>query len=212
MAQTPLPQKLDLLAQTWSNLAIVCKAWPNDKSACVRSGVMQADLATDFGLWPKAVEALLDILPLAVKTDAEPQVEQKLGQAYEQTGNPTEAEKHLLAAERAMHRTHPNRVESEGILSMLGMFYSRQNKPMEAIQRLREAEALQGQDIVNRVHFQLAVAEQAALLGKDVAAQELTRFDDLISEAQRTTLSPADATLISHMTKHAQRIRDKSHQ
>jgi tetratricopeptide (TPR) repeat protein len=211
MERTPIPQKFDLLGQTMANLSLVRKVWPDDKKAVVRSGVREADLATEFNLLPKAIEILLEILPAAAKTDTEPQVEQKLGFAYEQTGNTVEGEKHLLAAEQAMHRTHPNRVESEGILSSLGMFYSRQNKPQEAIQRFREAEALSGQDVVNRMTYQLAVVRESARLGKDVAVQELARFDDLAAEAQSTSLSAADATSVSHMKNDAQRVRDKVH-
>ncbi|MGH9424524.1 MAG: tetratricopeptide repeat protein [Thermoanaerobaculia bacterium] len=205
------PLKFDLFAQTWANLELVRKAWPNDRNAVVQSGIMQADMASGFNLWPKSAEILLEILPAAVKTDAEPQVEEKLGQAYDQSGNPAEAEKHLLAAERAMHRVHPNRVESESILSTIGMFYTRQNKPLEAIQRFREAGALPGQDIVNRMQFQLSVVKQAARLGNDAGVPEFARFDDLIRESQRTPLSPEDATQIRDMKQHAQRIRDASH-
>jgi tetratricopeptide (TPR) repeat protein len=208
MVRTPAPQKFDLLAEAWANLSLVRKAWPNDKPAAVQSGVMQADLAAEFNLWPKALDVLLEILPAAGKTDAEPRVEQKLGQTYEHIGDIAESEKHLLAAEQAMRRVHPNRVESEDILSSLGTFYARQNKPQEAIRRFREAGALAGQDVVNKMQFQLAVVEQAARLGQDVAAPELTRLDDLISEAHRTPLSASDATLVSHITQHAQRIRN----
>lgn len=208
MERTPPPQKLDLFAQAWSNLSLVRSAWPNDKNAVVQSGVMQADLATEFSAWQKVVDVLVEILPSAANTDSEPHVEQKLGQAYEQVGNAAESERHLLAAERAMHRTHLNRVESEEILSRLAMFYSRQNKPQEAMKRFREAQNLPGQDVVNKMRFQLSLIEQADRVGKNVAAPEFLRFDDLISESQRTALSPSDATLVSHMKQHAQRVHD----
>src|SRR5438132_4146871 len=46
--KTAPAEKLDLFAQTWANLALVRQVWPNDKTAFVRSGVMQADLAAEF--------------------------------------------------------------------------------------------------------------------------------------------------------------------
>jgi tetratricopeptide (TPR) repeat protein len=211
MRTPPGPQKFDLAAQVLANLSPVRMAWPNDKNAVVQSGIMQADLITGFGGWAKAVDVLQEVLPAAIKTETEPEVEAKLGQAYEQTGKALEAEKHFLAAEQAMHRTHPNRVESEGILSMTGMFYTRQNKPVEAIQRFREAEALPGQDIVNKIRFQLSVAEQAIRLGNNAHVAEFARLDDLILEAQRTNLSANDATMVSHLKEHAQRLRDALH-
>ena len=211
MEQTPAPQKFTLFAQAWSNLALVRKAWPNDKNAFVRSGVMQADLAGEFRLWNKAIGALQEILPAASKTAMEPQVEQKLGKAYEQSGNTAQAETHYLAAERAMHSTHVNRVESEAVLSSVALFYARQNKPAQAISRFREAANLPGQDAINKLHYQLSAAEQAARVGRDAAAPELSRFDDLVLAARKTNLSPVDATLVNHMTAHAQRIRDTVH-
>jgi tetratricopeptide (TPR) repeat protein len=209
MERTPAPQKLDLFAQTWANLALVRKAWPNDRNACVRSGIMQADLAAELGVLPKAVNALLEVLPAAAHTNMEAQVERRLGRAYEQSGNPAEGEKHFLAAERALHATHTNRVDSQAVLSSVALFYSHQNKPQEAIQRFREAENLPRQDLVNQLHFQLSILDEAARLGRDAAAPELAHFDDLVSAARRTTLSPVDATLVNHMTQHAQRVRDK---
>jgi tetratricopeptide (TPR) repeat protein len=211
MDRTPAPQKMNLFAQTWSNLTLVRKAWPNDKVACVRSGIMQADLAGEFGILPKAVDALLEVLPAAAKTPTEPQVERRLGQAYEQAGNTAESEKHFLAAERALHATHLNRVESQATLSSIALFYSRQNKPQEAIRRFREAENLPGQDLVNQTRFQLSVAQEAARLSKDAAAPELAHFDDLVAAARRTTLSSVDATVLNHMVQHAQRIREMNH-
>jgi lipopolysaccharide biosynthesis regulator YciM len=211
IARTPAPRKFDLFAEAWSNLSLVRKAWPTDKKAVVRSGIMQADLAVEFNQWTKAVDVLLEVLPAADKADTEPQVEQKLGQAYEQVGNLAESEKHLLAAERAMHRVHPNRVQSEDILISLGTYYSRQNNPHEAIKRFREAAGLSGQDVVNRMQFQLSVAKEAARLGKDAAVPELRILDDLVSEAHQTRLSPADATLVNRIAQHAQRIHDSLH-
>ena len=211
MERTPAPQKMNLFAQTWSNLTLVRKAWPNDEVACVRSGIMQADLAGELGIMPKAVGALLEVLPAAAKTNLEPQVERRLGQAYEQAGNPTESEKHFLSAERALHATHLNRVESQATLSSVALFYSRQNKPQEAIRRFRQAGNLPGQDLVNQTRFQLSVVQEAARLGKDAAAPEVARFDELVAAARRTNLSSVDATVIDHMAQHVQRIREKSH-
>lgn len=172
---------------------------------------MQADLAGEFGILPKAVNALLEVLPAAAKTAAEPQVERRLGQAYEQAGNIAESEKHFLAAERALHATHINRVESQATLTSIALFYSRQNKPQEAIRRFREAGNVPGQDLVNQARLQLSVIQEASRLGKDAAAPELARFDDLVAAARRTNLSSVDATLLNHMAQHAQRIREKSH-
>jgi len=211
MEQTPAPQKFTLFAQAWSNLALVRKAWPNDKNAFVRSGIMQADLAGEFRLWNKAIGALQEILPATSKTAMEPQVEQKLGKAYEESGNAALAETHFLAAERAMRSTHVNRVESEAVLGSVALFYARHNKPAEAISRFREAANLPGQDAINKLHYQLSAAEQAARVGRDAAAPELSRFDDLVVAARKTNLSPVDATLVNHMTAQAQRIRDNAH-
>ena len=211
MEQTPAPQKFNLFAQAWSNLALVRKAWPNDKNAFVRSGVMQADLAGEFRLWNKAIGALQEILPVAANTAMEPQVELKLGKAYEQLGNTAQAGAHLLAAERAVHATHVNRVESEAVLGNVALFYARQNKPAEAISRFHEAANLPGQDAINKLHYQLSAAEQAARIGRDAAAPELSRFDDLVLAARKTNLSSVDATLLNHMTAQAQRIRDQVH-
>jgi len=208
LQQAPPAQKFELFAQAWGNLAIVRKRWPNDKNAVVRSGIMQADLAAEFGAWSKTIEPLTEILPAAAKTDSEAQVEQKLGQAYERTGNAAEAETHLLAAERALHSAHAGRVQAESVLSTVAMFYARQNKPQEAIQRFRAAANLPGQSAINKTHFQLNVADQAARLGRDAAAPELTRFDDLVLAARSTSLTPADATLLDHMVQHAQRLRN----
>src|SRR5947207_2608010 len=153
MQRTSGRQKMELFAQAWGNLALVRKQWPNDKNAVVRSGIMQADLATEFGAWSKAIDPLLEILPAAAKTDSEPQVEMKLAQAYEQTANIAEAENHLLAAERAVHAAHSGRVEAEGILNAVALFYSRRNNPRAAIQRFREAANLPGQDAINKAQF-----------------------------------------------------------
>ena len=211
MERTPLPQKMNLFAQTWSNLTLVRKAWPNDKVACVRSGILQADLAGEFAAMPKAIDALLEVLPAAAKTSMEPQVERRLGQAYEQAHNIAESEKHFLAAERALHATHLNRVDSQSTLSSIALFYSRQNKPQEAIRRFREAGNLPGQDAVNQARFQLSVVQEAARISKNAAAPELARFDDLVASARRTNLSSTDATVLNHMVQHAQRIRETSH-
>lgn len=210
MERTPGPQKMSLFAQTWSNLTLVRKMWPNDKAACIRSGIMQADLAGELGIMPKAVDALLEVLPAAAKTNLEPQIERRLGQAYEQSGNAAESEKHFLAAERSLHAAHLNRVESQATLSSIALFYSRQNRPQEAIRRFREAEALPGQSAVTQTRFQLSIVQEAARLGRDAAAPEVARFDDLVAAARRTNLSSADATLLDHIVQHAQRIREKS--
>ena len=210
MSRAPIAQKMDLFAEAWANLSLVRAAWPNDNDAVVKSGVMQANLAAEFNLWPKAVDVLLEILPASDKTDAQAEVEQKLGQAYEQIGNVAESEKHLLAAERTMHRVHLNRVQSQDILSSVATFYARRNKPIEAIQRFREAAALEGQDPINKLQYQLSIAEQASLLGKDAADPELAHLDDLVSEARKSPLSPADAILVDHIAQHAQRVRGKS--
>jgi tetratricopeptide (TPR) repeat protein len=111
MERTPQPQKFDLLAQTLANIAIVRKQWPNDKRAVVRSGMMQADLAAEFGALPQALDCLLDALQAASKTEMEPGVELRLGKTYEQMNNTGEAEKHFLRAERTMHAQHLSRVE-----------------------------------------------------------------------------------------------------
>jgi hypothetical protein len=76
MERTPPPKKFDFFAEAWSNLSLVRKVWPNDKSAFLRSGVMQADLAAELGVWPKVVETLVEVEPVAATTDAEPPVEQ----------------------------------------------------------------------------------------------------------------------------------------
>lgn len=212
MENTPAPRKLELFAEVWSNLTLVRRAWPDDKVSTVRSAIMQADLAGELGILPNAVTPLLEVLPTASHTGFESQVERRLGQAYEQMGNAQESEEHFLAAERAIHSSHAGRVEAEETLSNVAMFYSRHNNPRAAMQRFREAANLPGQDVVNQMHFQLAIAEQAARLGKDSAAPEFARFDDFVSAAHHTTLSAADANAVNNMMKHAQRIRDKEHE
>jgi tetratricopeptide (TPR) repeat protein len=210
MEETPQPRKMDLFAETWANLALIRRMWPDDKSAFVRSGIMQADLAAELGAWSYAVNPLLEVLPAAAKSDVEPQVERRLGQAYEQMGNVADAERHFLAAERTMHSAHLNRGESQAILTKLGWFYSHHGKPREAIQRFREAQNLPGQDLLSQANFQLAILQQTVPLGKDAAAPEFARFDDLVAVAHRTTLSPGEAAEVNHMVQHAQRLRDKS--
>jgi tetratricopeptide (TPR) repeat protein len=210
MDRAPLPQKLDLLAQTMANLALVRKQWPNDKRAVARSGIMQADLAAEFGALPKAIDGLLEALPAASKTDMEPGVELRLGKAYEQIGNAAEAEKHFLGAERTMHASHLNRVESEDILSSTGLFYSRQQKPSEAIRRFHEAQRLPGQDVVNRATLQLQVLREAVKINGETSIQEFASFDDLMAEAQRSTLGHGDAALIADVQKDAKSVREKS--
>jgi tetratricopeptide (TPR) repeat protein len=208
MHQTPPPAKFDLFAEAWSNLGLVRKVWPNDKNAFLRSGIMQADLGAEFAAWPNVVQALVEVEPAAAKTDMEPQVEQKLGQAYERIGNVAEAEKHLLAAERAMHSAHSDRVQSQEILTSLATLYSRQNKPQEAIRRFREAQELPGQQSINKVQFQLQIAEQAAHVSRDAAEHELTHLDEFVSAARQTTLTPAEATLLNDVVSHAQRLHN----
>ena len=210
MERTPPPQKFDLVAQVLGNLAIVRKQWPNNKDAVIRSGIMQADLAEEFGVLPQAVDGLLEALPAASKTDMEPGIELRLGKAYEQMGNATEAEKHFQGAEKALHGSHINRIESTDILNNVGLFYARQNKPSDAIRRFHDAQKLQGQDVVRRASLQLSVLKEAVKLDKGVSAQELAQFDDLVAEAQRTNLNHDDAAAIGNMQQHAKHIRDKS--
>jgi tetratricopeptide (TPR) repeat protein len=210
MERTPPPQKFDLVAQVLGNLAIVRKQWPNNKDAVIRSGIMQADLAEEFGVLPQAVDGLLETLPAASKTDMEPGVELRLGKAYEQMGNATEAEKHFQGAEKALHGSHLNRIESTDILNNVGLFYARQNKPSDAIRRFHDAQKLPGQDVVRRASLQLSAVKEAMKLDKGASAQELAQFDDLVAEAQRTNLSHDDAAAIGNMQQHAKHIRDKS--
>jgi tetratricopeptide (TPR) repeat protein len=208
MERTAPPKKFDLFAEAWSNLALVRKAWPNDKTAVLRSGVMQADLAAQFGVWPEVVKTLLEVEPAAAKTDMEPQIEQKLGQGYERIGDVLEAEKHLLAAEQAMHAAHSDRVQSEEILTSLATLYARQNKPQEAIRWYREAQKLPGQDAINKVQFQLQIAEQAVRIGRGAAEPEFTHFDEFVAAARQRTLSPGEASLLNDMVRHAERLRN----
>ena len=210
MERTPPPQKFDLLAQALANIAIVRKQWPNDKRAVVRSGIMQADLAAEFGALPQALDGLLEALPAASKTDMEPGVELRLGKTYEQMGNAADAEKHFLAAERTMHASHLNRVESSDILNSVGLFYSRQNKPSEAIRSFHEAQNLPGQDAVNKLSLQLSVVKEAVKLGNEVSAQELAQFDQLVADAHRMNLGHDDAAAINDMQQHVKRIRERS--
>jgi tetratricopeptide (TPR) repeat protein len=212
MERTPLPEKLDLIAQTFGNLALVRRQWPNDKRAVVRSGIMQADLAAELGALPKALDALLEALPSASKTDQEPAVEWRLGKAYDESGNPAEAEKHFLNAERTMRSSHLNRVESQNILNSSGLFYSRQEKPAEAIQRFHEEQLLPGQDVVGKAVLQLSVVKEAVKLSKGESAKELAELDSLIVEAQRTNLGHDDAALMGDLQKHAKRIHDQTKQ
>lgn len=207
MEQTSGPQKMELFAQAWSNLRVVREFWPNDKDAIVRSGILQGDLAVEMGGWGPAIAPLLEVLPAAEKTPMEPLIERRLGEAYENTSNVAEAEKHLLAAERTMRSAHLDRVEMQAILSGLAMFYSRQNKPREAIQRFREAMNLPGQDHVGRIGFQVSIAEQTMRFSPNEADTEFARVDDLILAARKTTLSPSDANLVNVMADHAQQLR-----
>ena len=105
---------------------------------------------------------------------------------------------------------HINRIESTDILNNVGLFYARQNKPSDAIRRFHDAQKLQGQDVAERASLQLSVIKEAAKLDKDISAQELAQFDDLVAEAQRTNLDHDDAAAISNMQQHAKHIRDKS--
>jgi len=210
MEQTPPPQKFDLVAQVLGNLAIVRKQWPNNKAAVARSGMMQADLSEELGVLPQAIDGLLEALPAASKTDMEPGIELRLGKAYEQMGNATEAEKHFQGAEKALHGSHLNRIESTDILNNVGLFYARQNKPSDAIRRFHDAQKLPGQDVVRRASLQLSAVKEAVKLDHGVSTQELAQFDDLIAEAQHANLSHDDAAAISNMEQHAKRLRDKS--
>ncbi len=209
MERAPAPQKMDLLAQTLANLAIVRRQWPNDKRAVARSGIMLADLSAEFGALPKAINGLLEALPAASNTDLEPGVELRLGKAYEQQGNVTEAEKHFLRAETTMRASHLNRVESHGVLNNTGLFYSRQNKPSEAIRRFHEAQELPGLSVAIKVSLQLSAVKEAAKLGKDDSTQEFAKFDALIVEAQHTNLSHGEASAIDDMQKDAKRVRGR---
>jgi tetratricopeptide (TPR) repeat protein len=209
MERTPPPQKMDLLAQALANLALVRRQWPNDKRAVARSGIMQADLSAEFGALPKAIDGLWEALPAASNTDLEPGVELRLGKAYEQLGNATEAEKHFLSAERTMRASHLNPVESHSILNNTGLFYSRQNKPSEAIRRFHEAQQLPGVSVAVKVSLQLSAVKEGGKLGKDVWAPEIAKFDELIVEAQHTSLSHGEASAIDDMQKDAKRVRGR---
>jgi tetratricopeptide (TPR) repeat protein len=211
MDHTPLPQKMDLLAEAWANLALVPKAWPNDANAVVRSAVMEADVAAEFGLWGKVVRPLTDALPSAAKTNSTAEVEERLGQAYAEIGDPSAAEEHYLAAERAMHTDHVNRVESQAIVSGLANLYARQNKRPEALQWFHAARDLGGQDAAHRVVFQTLAAEQALRIDRKTLTAELAQLEELIAAARRTTLSPADATTVNHAEQQADRIRAAAH-
>jgi hypothetical protein len=90
------------------------------------------------------------------------------------------------------------------------LFYSRQNRPSEAIRRFHEAQILPGQGVVNKLSLQLSVVKEAVKLGKDVSAQELAQFDQLVADAQRTNLGHDDATAVNDMQQHVKRIRDSS--
>jgi len=212
LERTPPPQKQDLIAEAMGNLVIVRKLWPNDKRAVVRSGIMQADLLAEFGGLPLAINALLEALPAASKTDQEPGVELRLGKAYDQSGNPVEAERHFLNAERTMRSSHLNRLESHEILNSVGLFYSRQDNPAEAIQRFHEAQLLQGLDVVAKANLQLSVVKEAIKLPKEQWTKEFATFDSLIAEGRRTTLSPGDAAAIEDLQKHATKVREKTKQ
>jgi tetratricopeptide (TPR) repeat protein len=212
MGRTPLPERLDLIAQTFGNLDLVHRQWPNNKRAIVRSGIMQADLAAELGALPKTIDALLLALTAASKTDQEPAVEWRLGKAYDESGNPAEAEKHFLNAERTMRSSHLNRIESQNVLNTSGLFYSRQGKPAEAIRRLHEEQLLPGQDAVGKAVLQLSVVKEAVKLSKEESAKELADLDSLIDQAQRTNPGHDDATLISDVQKDAKRIHDQTKQ
>jgi len=171
---------------------------------------MQADLTAEFGALPKAIDALLEALPAASKTDMEPGVELRLGKAYEQQGNAAEAEKHFLGAERTMRASHLNRVDSEDILASTGLFYSRHQKPLEAIQRFHESQRLPGQDVVNRAMLQLQVLREAVKTNAETSKQEFAAFDDLIAEVQHSTLGHGDAVVIADVQKDAKDLRERS--
>jgi tetratricopeptide (TPR) repeat protein len=195
-----------------ANLDLIHRQWPNDKRAIVRSGIMQADLAAEFGALPKTIDALRLALAAASNTDQEPSVEWRLGKAYDEAGNPAEAEKHFLNAERTMRSSHLNRIDSQNILNTSGLFYSRQGKPEEAIRRFHEEQLLPGQDAIGKAVLQLSVVKEAVKLSKEESAKELADLDSLIDQAQRTNLGHDDAALIGDLQKHAKRIHDQTKQ
>jgi len=211
-AQLP-QQKFAALTETLANLKIIPKTWPNDTAAVVRGAMLQADIGAEFGLFPVITDALLPVIPLVQKTAQEPDVERRLGEAYEMMGKYVEAEKHLVAAERSLTPKLMDCADANAVLTSVAMFYARRNQPREAIKRLRRKAELPGQDVVNKMISQLEILKQAVRLSDDpayaVARQELATFDDLLFRARGTTLSSQDARLVENMANHAQRIKNQ---
>jgi hypothetical protein len=93
-------------AEAWANLAILARVWPTDTSALLEGALIRADLASNWGLHQNIVEVLVPVAEYAKGTPREPDVELRLGQAYERLGNARDAEVHLTAAERSLPSIH----------------------------------------------------------------------------------------------------------
>lgn len=204
-------QRFAAFAEAHANLTVIRKQWPNDKGAIVRSALMQSDLGIAWNLPQNVVDDLTPVLPLVAKTADETIVERRLGQAYEHLHNGTEAEKHLLAAEQALHGAHVNIVDSEATLDAVAMFYLRQKKPREAIARFHAVADLPGQSPLLKASSALSSLQAALTLddepGHDTANRESQALDQYIYEARQKNLPPNLAVVVESIAAHAKRLR-----
>jgi len=205
--------RLDGIAEAWTNYEIISKVWPDDADAVVLAALGQHSLAFRANLRGAAVSALANALPAAKKTRYEPEVEEKLAMAYENVGRAVDAEEHYLAAERSLHRSKADVVRAASVLGNVGRFYAHHGAARDAIKYFKAGADWPGQSPVARIQFQLQIAKYGAKLSDDpdqlVPKTALSAADQLISEYRGKASGHGEAEALETVAREAKLLRTR---
>jgi tetratricopeptide (TPR) repeat protein len=211
--ETRTPEdRFKAIAETFQNLEVIPKLWPNDTNTVLKSAVVLGDLALEWHFPNVAIAGLKDTVHLATGSVYEPDLERRLGESYSEAQQFDEAETHFKAAERSLHSVPANAVQVQGVLTASARFYAyRRHNPREAITRYRQLAEWKGQDPVVQVMAALASARLAVKLtdepDKATAKQELASLDRHINDARGAKRTPEDAAVVETVAREVTRLR-----